>query len=148
MTKFKEYLRAKETEPEYDVTAPYNLSDFEINTCAGIETTVETRIMDGCIVAVVYSNIADPEYAVYDKYGEHGWFSTYGDLSCVERFNCDPEYIDFLHDMGYDNSEWAFTVMLNTYKDHAKIRVAFKHMKAGIMDAKTFYKLALRYRFY
>ena len=58
------------------------------------------------------------------------------------------EYIDFLRDMGYDNSEWALTVMRNTYEDHAKIRVAFKHMKAGIMDAQTFYKLALRYRFY
>ena len=138
MTKFKEYLRAKGIKLE---------CDYEFLPCGYIED-VETRIMDGCIVAVIYSNCADPEYAVYDRYGEHGWFDTYGDVSCVERFNCDPEYIDFLHDMGYDNSEWAFTVMLNTYKDHAKIRVAFKHMKAGIMDAKTFYKLALRYRFY
>ena len=58
------------------------------------------------------------------------------------------EYIDFLRDMGYDNSEWALTVMRNTYEEHAKIRIAFKHMTAGIMDARTFYKLALRYRFY
>ena len=58
------------------------------------------------------------------------------------------EYIDFLRDMGYANSEWELTVMRNTYEDHAKVRIAFKHMKAGIMDAKAFCKLALRYRFY
>ena len=145
MTKFKKYLMAK------GITLygqPYNEYDFEINTCAGIETQTCVELMDGCIVVVIYSNIADPEYAVYDRYGEHGWFNTNGDMSCVERFCCDPEYIDFLLDMGYDNSEWALAVMRNTYEEHAKIRLAFKHMKAGIMDKMTFYKLALRYRFY
>ena len=58
------------------------------------------------------------------------------------------EYIDFLRDMGYANSEWELAVMRNVYEEHAKIRLAFKHMKAGIMDAKAFCKLALRYRFY
>ena len=58
------------------------------------------------------------------------------------------EYIDFMRDMGYANSEWELAVMRNTYEDHAKVRIAFKHMKAGIMDAKAFCKLALRYRFY
>lgn len=138
MTKFKEYLRAKGIKLE---------CDYEFLPCGYIED-VETRIMDGCIVAVIYSNCAGAEYAVYDRYGEHGWFDTYGDVSCVERFNCDPEYIAFLLDMGYDNSERALDVMRYAYEDHAKIRVAFKHMKAGIMDARTFYKLALRYRFY
>ena len=154
MTKFKEYLRARETEPEYDVTAPYNLSDFEINTCAGIETTVETRIMDGCIVAVVYSNIADPEYAVYDRSGACRYMSRSEYQAHVGNRHHDPEYpeyieyIDFLRGMGYIDSDWALTVMRNTYEDHAKVRIAFKHMKAGIMDAKAFCKLALRYRFY
>ena len=58
------------------------------------------------------------------------------------------EYIDFLRGMGYANSEWELTIMRHVYEDHAKIRLAFKHVKAGIMDAGTFYKLALRYRFY
>ena len=144
MTKFKEYLRAKETEPEYDVTAPYNLSDFEINTCAGIETAVETRIMDGCIVAVAYSNIADPEYAVYDKYGEHGWFSTYGDLSCIERFCCDPEFTTWMCGTSYKMSSTLFTVAVGMYKNDAKVRIAFKHMRAGIMSEEAFYKLLVR----
>ena len=58
------------------------------------------------------------------------------------------EYIDFLRGMGYANSDWELAVMRHTYEDHAKVRIAFKHMKAGIMDAKAFCKLALRYRFY
>ena len=58
------------------------------------------------------------------------------------------EYIDFLRDMGYVNSEWELAVMQNVYEEHAKIRLAFKHMKAGLMDERTFCKLALRYRFY
>ena len=78
------------------------------------------------------------------------FFDSYEFRAYVGGPNCDPEYIDFLGfllDMGYDNSDWALTVMRNTYEDHAKVRIAFKHMKAGIMDAKAFYKLALRYRF-
>ena len=145
MTKFKKYLMAK------GITLygqPYNEYDFEINTCAGIETQTCVEIMDGCIVVVIYSNIADPEYAVYDRYGEHGWFNTNGDMSCIERFNYDPEYTDWLYGTDYAEDETALTVMRNTYEEHAKIRLAFKHMKAGIMDERTFYKLALRYRFY
>ena len=148
MTKFKEYLRAKETEPEYDVTAPYNLSDFDINTCAGIETIVEPRIMDDCVVAVVYSNIADPEYEVYDRSGVCSYFDGDGYKAYIRDSHCDPEYIDFLRDMGYIDSDWALAVMRHVYEEHAKIRLAFKHMKAGLMDARAFYKLALRYRFY
>ena len=54
------------------------------------------------------------------------------------------EYIDFLRGMGYIDSDWALTVMRNTYEDHAKVRVAFKHMRAGIMDEKVFYKWLVR----
>ena len=144
MTKFKEYLRAKEAEPEYDVTAPYNLSDFEINTCAGIETTVETRIMDGCVVVIVYSNIADPEYAVYDRYGEHGWFDTYGDMSCIECYNCGPEFPSWMCDTSCKISSTLFTVAVGMYKNDEKVRIAFKHMLAGIMDEEVFYKYIVR----
>ena len=145
MTKYKEYLRAKETDPEYDVTAPYNLSDFEINTCAGIETQTCVEIMDGCIVVVIYSNIADPEYAVYDRYGEHGWFDTNGDVSCIERFNCSTEYTDWLYGEGYADSGAARAVMRYAYIEDEKVRIAFKHMKAGIMDEEVFRKWHLKH---
>ena len=138
MTRYKEYLRAKGIKLE---------CDYEFLPSNYIEA-VETIAMDDCVVAVVYSNCAGAEYAVYNRYGECSYFDSGDYHAYVEDQHCDPEYIDFLRDMGYDNSEWALTVMQNTYKEHAKIRAAFKHMKAGIMDARTFYKLALRYRFY
>ena len=141
MTKYKEYLRAK------GVTLygqPYNEYDFEINTCAGIETQTSVEIMDGCIVVVIYSNIADPEYAVYDRHGEHGWFNTYGDMSCIERFGCDPEYIDWLCHTRYNISTALYPVAVCMYKRDEKVRIAFKHMLAGIIDEEVFYKYIVR----
>ena len=138
MTKYKEFLRAKGIKLE---------CDYEFLPCGYIEG-VETRVMDDGVVAIVYSNCAGAEYAVFNRYGECNYYDSDDYHAYVGGPNCDPEYIDFLRDMGYDNSEWALTVMRNTYEEHAKIRLAFKHMKAGIMDARTFYKLALRYRFY
>ena len=130
MTKYKEYLRAKGIKLE---------CDYEFLPCGYIEA-VETRIMDGCIVAVIYSNCADPEYAVHDRYGEHGWFDTNGDASCIERFNCDPEYTDWLYDPDYAENEGARAIMRYTYANDAKTRIAFKHMRAGIMDEEVFRK--------
>ena len=138
MTKYKEYLRAKGIKLE---------CDYEFLPCGYIEC-VETDVMDDYVVAVVYSNCADPEYAVYSRSGECSYFDGDGYKAYIRGSYCTPEYIAFLLDMGYDNSERALAVMRHTYKDHVKIRLAFKHMKAGIMDERTFYKLALRYRFY
>ena len=138
MTKFKEYLRAKGIKLE---------CDYEFLPCNYIED-VATRVMDDGVVAIVYSNCAGAEYAVFNRYGECNYYDSDAYHAYVGDSHCESEYVDFLRDMGYDNSEWALTVMRNTYKEHAKIRLAFKHMKAGIMDARTFYKLALRYRFY
>ena len=138
MTKFKEYLRAKGIKLE---------CDYEYLPCGYIEG-VTTKVMDGCVVAVVYSNCAGAEYAVYDRSGVCSYFDGVGYKAYIRVSHCDPEYIDFLRGMGYIDSDWALTVMRNTYEEHAKVRIAFKHMKAGIMDAKAFCKLALRYRFY
>ena len=138
MTKYKEYLRAKGIKLECDYEyLPY-----------GYVECVETRVLDNYIIVDMFSNCAGWEYAVFNKHGVCGCFDEDDRQTYISGPHCDPEYIDFLLDMGHDNSEWALTVMRNTYEEHAKIRVAFKHMKAGIMDARTFYKLALRYRFY
>ena len=139
MTKFKEYLRAKGIKLE---------CDFEVLPYNGIDG-IATYVVDDGIVAEYYHESTGSRYYVYDKYGVYSYFFDSWEFHAyVEDPHCDYEYIDFLRDMGYDNSEWALTVMQNTYEEHAKIRLAFKHMKAGIMDARTFYKLALRYRFY
>ena len=138
MTKYKEYLRAKGIKLE---------CDYEFLPCGYIEG-VTTKVMDGCVVAIVYSNCAEAEYAVYDRSGVCSYFDGDGYKAYIRGSHCDPEYIDFLRDMGYADSDWELAVMRNTYEDHAKIRLAFKHMKAGLMDERTFCKLALRYRFY
>ena len=134
MTKFKEYLRAKGIKLE---------CDYEFLPCDSIEC-VETRVMDDCIVAVVYSNCAGAGYAVYDRYGEHGWFDTCGALSCIERFNCEPEFASWMCDTSCKISSTLFTVAVGMYKNDEKVRVAFKHMRAGIMDEKAFYKFLVR----
>ena len=138
MTKFKKYLRAKGIKLE---------CDYEFLPCGFIEA-VETIATDDCVVAVVYSNCVGAEYAVFNRYGECSYFDGDGYKSRVRASHCDSEYIDFLRGMGYIDSDWELAVMRNTFEEHAKIRLAFKHMKAGIMDERTFCKLALRYRFY
>ena len=101
-------------------------------------------------LAVNYCHVDDhrPDIVVYDRSGACSYIDRSEYKPHVVDSHYDPEYIDFLRDMGYIDSDWALAVMRNVYKDHAKVRIAFKHMKAGIMDAKAFCKLALRYRFY
>ena len=138
MTKFKKYLRAKGIKLE---------CDYEFLPCGYIEA-VATEATDNCVAAVVYSNCAGAEYAVFNRYGDFGYFDDAGYKAYVKGSRCNPEYIAFLLDMCPDSSDFELSVAWHTYEDHAKVRIAFKHMKAGLMDAKAFYKLALRYRFY
>lgn len=138
MTKFKEYLRAKGIKLE---------CDYEFLPCGYIEG-VTTKVMDGCVVAVVYSNCAGAEYAVFNRSGECSYFDGDGYKAYIIGARCNPEYIAFLLDMDHDHSDFELAVLWHTYEDHVKIRLAYKHMKAGLMDEQTFYKLALRYRFY
>ena len=139
MTKYKEYLRAKGIKLE---------CDFEVLPYNGIDG-IATYVVDDGVVAEYYHESTGSRYYVYDKYGVYSYFFDSWEFHAyVGSPNCDPEYIDFLRGMGCIDSDWALTVMRNTYEDHAKVRIAFKHMKAGIMDAKAFCKLALRYCFY
>ena len=113
------------------------------------------KVLDSGL-AISYCHIDDhvPDVVVYDRSGAWRYISRSEYQAHVGNRHHDPaypeypEYIDFLRGMGYIDSDWALTVMRNTYEDHAKIRLAFKHMKAGIMDVKAFCKLALRYRLY
>lgn len=138
MTKFKEYLRAKGLKLE---------CDYESLPCGCIEA-VATETTDNCVTAVVYSNCTEAEYVVFNRYGMRGYFDAAGYKAYVIGARCNPEYIALLLDMDDSFSDFELSVLWHTYQDHAKLRVAFKHMKAGLMDAETFYKLALRYRFH
>lgn len=138
MTKYKKYLRAKGLKLA---------CDYEFLPCGHIEA-VATEATDNCVAAVVYSNCAGAVYAVFNRYGDFGYFDGAGYKAYVKGSRCNPEYIALMLDMDPDWSDFELSVLWHTYEDHAKVRIAFKHMKAGLMDAETFYKLALRYRFH
>ena len=132
MTKFKEYLRAKGIKLE---------CDYEFLPCGYIES-VETRIIDSCIVAVVYSNCADPEYAVYNRSGECEYYDSDDYHAYVGGSHCDPEFIAWLYDNGFTDQVVNrrmihYSPLYSSYSVYA----AFLHVRAGIMDEAVFYKL-------
>ena len=148
MTKFKEYLMAR------GAILERNSAELAQDENWDVEFIIPKVLDSG--LAISYCHIDDhvPDVVVYDRSGACRYISRSEYQAHVGNRHHDPEYpeypeyIDFLRGMGYIDSDWALTVMRNTYEDHAKIRLAFKHMKAGIMDVKAFCKLALRYRFY
>ena len=141
MTKYKEYLMARGA-------MECNSSELALDENYDVELIIPQVLDSG--LAVNYCHVDDhrPDIVVYDRSGACSYIDRSEYKPHVVDSHFDPEYIDFLRDMGYIDSDWALAVMRNVYEAHAKVRIAFKHMKAGIMDAKTFCKLALRYRFY
>ena len=148
MTKFKEYLMA------HGAILERNSAELAQDENWDVEFIIPKVLDSG--LAISYCHVDDhvPDVVVYDRSGACRYIIRSEYQAHVGNRHHDPEYIeyieyiDFLRGMGEIDSDWALTVMRNTYEDHAKIRIAFKHMKAGIMDAKAFCKLALRYRFY
>ena len=148
MTKFKEYLMAR------GAILERNSAELAQDENWDVEFIIPKVLDSG--LAISYCHVDDhvPDVVVYDRSGACRYISRSEYQAHVGNRHHDPEYpeyieyIDFLRGMGYIDSDWELTVMRNTYEDHAKVRIAFKHMKAGIMDAKAFCKLALRYRFY
>ena len=140
MTKYKEYLRAKGIKLE---------CDFEVLPYNGIDG-IATYVVDDGVVAECYHESAGSRYAVYNRYGVYSYFfDSYEFHAYVGGPNCDPEYIDFLYDTGCNKSFDVFDDMRQLYLVDAKVRIAFKHMKAGIMDYLAFYRwISDRYQKY
>ena len=140
MTKFKEFLRAKGIKLE---------CDFEVLPYNGIDG-IATYVVDDGVVAEYYHESTGSRYYVYNKYGVYSYFfDSYEFYAYVGGPNCDPEYIDFLYDTGCNKSFDVFEAMEQLYLKDAKTRIAFKHMKAGIMDYMVFYKwISDRYQTY
>ena len=145
MTKFKEYLMA------HGAILERNSAELARDENWDVEFIIPQVLSFG--LAINYCHVDDhvPDIVVYDRSGACRHIARSEYQAHVGNQHYDPEYIDFLDfmlDMDPDFSDFELTVLRHTYEDHAKIRIAFKHMKAGIMDAEAFYKLALRYRFY
>ena len=140
MTKFKEYLRAKGIKME---------CDFEVLPYNGIDG-IATYVVDDGVVAEYYHESTGSRYHVYDKYGVYSYFFDSWEFHAyVGSPSCDPEYEDFLYDTGCNKSFDVFEAMKQLYLKDAKTRIAFKHMKAGIMDYMVFYKwISDRYQTY
>lgn len=139
MTKYKEYLRAKGIKLE---------CDFGVLPYRGLET-VETRVMDDCIVAIAYFNNTTPQYVVCDRYGEHGWYDTCGDMCFVERFNRDPAYDELVEDrccwLPASVYDTVVKAMKDIYVNDTTVNAAYKHMRAGIMREQAFAKLLAKH---
>ena len=140
MTKYKEFLRAKGIKLE---------CDFEVLPYNGIDG-IATYVVDDGVVAECYHESTGSRYAVYNRYGVYSYFfDSYEFHAYVGGPNCDPEYIDFLYDTGCNKSSDVFDDMRQLYLVDAKVRIAFKHMKAGIMDYLVFYRwISDRYQTY
>ena len=140
MTKYKEFLRAKGIKLE---------CDFEVLPYNGIDG-IATYVVDDGVVAEYYHESTGSRYEVYNRYGVYSYFfDSYEFCAYVDGPNCDPEYIDFLYDTGCNKSFDVFEDMEQLYLKDAKTRIAFKHMKAGIMDYMVFYKwISDRYQTY
>ena len=135
MTKFKEYLRAKGIKLECDLEVlPYN----------GIDGIAPYVVNDG-VVAEYYHESTGSRYHVYDKYGVYSYFfDSWEFYAYVGDPNCDPEFTTWMCDTDCKISSTMFTVAVGMYKNDEKVRVAFRHMCAGIMNEEAFYKLLVR----
>ena len=130
MTKFKEYLRSKGIKLE---------CDYEFLPCNYIEA-VTTEVINGCIVVIVYSNCAGAEYAVYNRSGDCSYFNHFDFDAYLEDSRLDPEFASWMCNTDCEISSVLFTVAVGMYENDEKVRLAFRHMRAGIMDEKVFYK--------
>ena len=139
MTKYKEYLRAKGIKLE---------CDYVYLPCDGVEA-VRTCVLYNGVVATNYSNITEPEDIMYNRHGECCWFDHFGDVADLFRLPYDKAYVDWIVNMGCDEFDVAFDIMKDMYHNDAKVRIAFNHVKAGIMDYMVFYKwISDRYQTY
>ena len=139
MTKYKEYLRAKGIKLE---------CDYVFLPCDGVEA-VRTRVLYNGVVATSYSNITTPEGIMYNRRGECCWFDYIDGTADLFLLPYDNAYVDWIINMGCDEFDVAFDIMKDMYHNDAKVRIAFNHVKAGIMDELVFYRwISDRYQKY
>ena len=129
MTRYKERLR---------VLVPL-ACDYEALPCEGVES-VWTDVLDNGVVATTCINATEAWSVMYNKHGEYIVFKSYDDMSDLLSFCYGPAYSIWLHDMGYTSSEEKLEVMRFMYCNDAEVRIAFKHMRAGIMDKEVFHR--------
>ena len=130
MTKFKEYLRVKGIKLE---------CDFDVFPSMGIHH-VETHVLGNCIeVLTCYMDAPFTDQVVFDNNGR--WSAPCErlykhDTSTLNGFD---DYVDWLRSKDYDKLYAGFGVMKELYL-HEKVRIAFLHVRVGIMDELVFHE--------
>ena len=130
MTKFKEYLRAKGMllNCDFDVL-PYR----EIHH-------VEAHVLGNCLEVLTYYTCAPfTDQAVFDNNGS--WNAPCEQLykRGTTTLNGFDDYVAWLRSKDYDELYAGFGVMKELYL-HEKVRIAFLHVRTGIMDEQVFHK--------
>lgn len=134
MTKFKKFLMA------HGAILMCNSSELARDENYDVEFIIPCVTDTGFAIKYyhVYNNV--PDLVVYDRFGACVNISYSGDDSYRRYTNLDPEFTTWMCDTSYKISSTLFTVAVGMYENNEKVRLAFKHMRAGIMDEKVFYE--------
>lgn len=131
MTKFKKYLRAKGIKLE---------CVFDVFPHMGINH-VETHVLGNCLeVLTKYTDAYFPDQVLFTRDGSCIMPSKRLYEYDAEAHNGFSDYVAWLRNVGYLNSERGFVLMEFVYVNDEKLQIAFRHMKAGIMDKEVFRK--------
>ena len=134
MTRFKEYLKAHGIKVHCDYEAEY---------CHGI-VEIATKVLDNGVAVGVRHESMGCQYAVYNRSGDCSYFNHFDFEAYMEDSCWNPEFCFWMRDTDCEISSTLFTVSIGMYKNDEKVRVAFRHMRAGIMNEEAFYKLLVR----
>ena len=130
MTKYKEYLKAHGIKVQCDYEAEY---------CHGVDEINTAVLNNGIVVGVYHANMGYC-YTSCDRSGAWNYFYDFDLDMHLEDLCCDVDYIYWLHEMHCNESYVMYNTMMQMYKDDEKVRIAFNHVKAGIMDELVFYR--------
>ena len=128
MTRYKEFLREHALLAcDYDALPYYEL------------VAVKTSVMYNGVVVTRYYSDAEPDAEMYTSRGGYSHFKP-NDNDALVMLPYDGRYMFWLLVMGYSKYDETRAVAMRMYQYDEKVRIAFKHMKAGIMDADVFCK--------
>ena len=130
MTKYKEFLRTKGIKLE---------CDFDVFPHMGIHH-VETHVLGNCLeVLTQYTDAYFPDQVVFDNAGTWRAPSERLYKHGTATLNGFDDYVTWLRSKDYDKLYAGFGVMKELYL-HEKVRIAFLHVRAGIMSEPVFYE--------
>ena len=138
MTKFKKFLMA------HGAILMCNSAELARDENFDVEFIIP-RVTDTGF-AISYCHVDDhvPDIVVYDRFGACSYIDRSEYQPDILDSYCDTEFATWMCNTSYKISSTLFTVAVGMYKNDKKVRVAFKHMRAGIMDEKVFYEWLVR----